>query len=132
MSRRFEVKDGDGRRAYLASDFPLAIGGAEADLRLDSLSTTVAWLGLDAGDLFVQTVDGDDPVGEPRWLETGHAVDLGAARLLLESGDDGPLLRLVERSRPAPPRLEPPPRAEPGAPAPAAPGPTSSAPAADA
>lgn len=128
MSRRFVLEDARGRRTVSAADFPLAVGGADGDLRIEALGETVAWLGLDAGDLFLQPVNGDGPGDRSgdrsgdgsgdghganrgsRWLEPEQEIDLGGARLRLESDAEGPMLRLLEPGRGKPPKMVPPPR----------------------
>ena len=56
MSRSFRVEDPRGARDVGESDFPLSVGGSEADIQLPGVdgSEPVAWIGLTDGQLFVQ------------------------------------------------------------------------------
>ncbi|MEM8931071.1 MAG: PEGA domain-containing protein [Acidobacteriota bacterium] len=110
----FELIDSRGSRTAIPRDFPLAVGGGSTEgLRLPGEDgEPVAWLGLDAGDLFVQPADGrrvtvdGDPIREARWLQPGDVVTFPSARLLVEAGEVGPRLRVVAAAKPilTPPR----------------------------
>jgi len=137
MARTFTVEDARGSRRLDAEDFPLALGGPEADLQLPvdrdpadhTLAEPVAWLGLSDGDLFVQPAEvtrariacNGSPLTASQWLHDGDELAVtvsGSSTLsaLVEVSMDGDGVRFTVReraaaARPAPPVLTPPPRA---------------------
>lgn len=82
-----------------ALEFPVALGGSASGL--PGLDTTVGWLGLDGGEVFVQPVDppaglacNGIPLSASRWLRDGDVLRAGALRLTFHSGPVGPALRV--------------------------------------
>ncbi|MEM6796888.1 MAG: PEGA domain-containing protein, partial [Acidobacteriota bacterium] len=111
--RRFVLEDADGRRTMSSADFPLSVGGEGSGLRLEGWRSTRAWLGLDAGDLFLQRA-GSEGAADSRWLQAGDRVELGDGGVLkVESAREGLLVRLEKPSEAggtAGVQLVPPPR----------------------
>ncbi len=96
-----------------AADFPLAIGGPEADVQVSGDAGTLAYLGLAEGAVFVQPADGHAtvvvngaPVNSSRWLHDGDVVRFGAAWITVEIR--GGVLRLTVRGDDDEERKEPP------------------------
>ena len=128
------LEDFRGRRSATGADFPLAVGGPDADLALPAAlepdsrdpaspepESPVAWLGLSEGDLFVQPAEGA-PIAcngarltASQWLHDGDVLTVGSARITVESSP-GQLRFVVGEAdpaaatRPPPPVLTPPPR----------------------
>ena len=88
------VRDASGGRQYEAGDFPLRVGSGEAaDIRLPGLTSgeTLAFLGMEAGELFVQPARegiplllNEKPVTESLWLRDGDILRLENVRLHFE------------------------------------------------
>lgn len=122
------LEDVRGRRPVAEEDFPLAVGGRDADLELPGTpdgsgsDAPVAWLGLSDGDLFVQPAEGariacnGTRLTASQWLHDGDVLAVGSARVTVESSPEQLRFVLSEpdsgaATRPtAPPVLTPPPR----------------------
>lgn len=135
MPRTFIVEDARGTRRLTEDDFPLALGGSEAEIVLPGLAESpgpalldeaLAWLGLSEGDLFVQPADrppgeagsGRDacriacngtPLTASQWLQDGDelTVSAGTAAAALEIAATSEGTRLVARARTAPAKRPP-------------------------
>ncbi len=127
-----EITDPRGTRSAGEGDFPLTLGGPEADVLLGAgAAGPIAFLGLSGGDVFVQPAGGSAAGGpaaadgnvsvngaaveSSQWLGDGDVVRSGAAWIAVEV--DGEVLRLEvradrEEGRDAPPLIAPP-RVEP-------------------
>ncbi|MCG8460622.1 MAG: SUMF1/EgtB/PvdO family nonheme iron enzyme [Holophagales bacterium] len=110
-----EVDDARGARTYTDDDFPVSLGGGEGiDVELPGAHGTVAWLGIAEGELFVQPEDGQvlrmngTSVRESCWLHEGEVLALGPARLRLEKGPSGLVLRAEAARAAGKPVLRPP------------------------
>ncbi|MEM7582449.1 MAG: PEGA domain-containing protein [Acidobacteriota bacterium] len=121
----YSIVDSQGSRQRTAGDFPLALGGPQADITVDPAgdSEPLAYFGLDDGDLFVQAAEGSAGVryngvalAGSQWLKDGDRLQLGPSQLTVEI--DGGATRFAVReattAAPAPPKLTPP-RREPAA-----------------
>ena len=115
---RVEIADARGRRGAGGGDFPLSIGGPEADVQVsDAAAEPLAYLGLSDGEVFVQAADGSARVvvnGAPltgsQWLGDGDAIRFEAAWIAVEVRD-GRIrftVRGDRRQRADPPRIAPP------------------------
>lgn len=86
---RFDIRDADGAtRRVDGSAFPLAVGGAEADIAVPGMVTPepLAHLGLSDGDVFVQPASGrvlcnGSAVTSSQWLRDGDVLSIGTARI---------------------------------------------------
>lgn len=134
MPRPFIVEDARGTRRLTQEDFPLALGGPEAEIELPGLvespggdapaAEPFAWLGLSEGDLFVQPVDrvpgGGDaanvriacngtPLTASQWLHDGDVLTAtsATASASVEIARTSEGIRLVARTRTVPPKQPP-------------------------
>ena len=97
MIQALEIRRLDGTtRDVDATELPLALGGAGADIEIAGVSGTepTAWIGLSDGDLFVQAVDGGErilcnggPVRSSQWLHDGDELRVGATRIEVDITD---------------------------------------------
>ena len=126
MSRQaqpFLVRDASGGRQYESDDFPLRIGSGEAaNIQLPGLTSgeTLAFLGMESGELFVQPAQAgiplllnEKPITESAWLRDGDMLRLENVRLHLEITESRLALRVESLAREAAteqPVVVPPPR----------------------
>ncbi|RMH15532.1 MAG: PEGA domain-containing protein [Acidobacteria bacterium] len=102
----YAIEDGRGRRAVTAGDFPLTVGGREADVEVDPAAGVVAYLGLAGGEVFVQPAEGRRvrhdgvPLTASQWLRDGDVLELAGGRLVVKA-DGGGLRFVAERRAPA-------------------------------
>jgi formylglycine-generating enzyme required for sulfatase activity len=98
MTGPITVEDARGSRGVDPGDFPLSIGGPDADIRLHGVPglEPVGWLGIADGDLFIQAgrtgeriVCNGDPVATSQWLRSGDVVRIGATRIRIEAAAGG-------------------------------------------
>ncbi len=116
---RAEIIDARGAHSVGDSDFPLSIGGPQADLQASARGTEpLAYLGLSEGEVFVQpavehpplTVNGAS-VATSKWLRDGDVMRFGATWIAVAV--EGTVIRLTARDdnrddRVAPPLIAPP------------------------
>ncbi len=99
-AERFFIREADGtRRRIETSAFPLAVGGADADIAAAALETSggnapLAHLGLSDGEVFVQPANGrvscnGAAVVSSQWLRDGDVVLIGPVRIEIEARDSG-------------------------------------------
>jgi formylglycine-generating enzyme required for sulfatase activity len=107
------VEDDRGARRVEASEFPLALGGPDADIRLAGARAHVAYVGLSQGELFVQPAHADLPVlcnGTPlktsQWLRDGDVVRFGMTEVIFGLG--GREIRIHVEERKAAHKTDPP------------------------
>jgi len=101
LNRRFFIRTAEGaKRRVDAPDFPLAVGGAEADIDVPGppASEPLAYLGTSEGEVFVQAGAGTvrvngTPVATSQWLHGGDVLTLGTLRIELQ--ERGEELRFV-------------------------------------
>lgn len=107
MSLPLNIEDGRGKRSLDGGRFPLALGGADADIELPGVvgDEPVAWLGSEGGEVFIQTVGQTEPVicnGIPvatsQWLHDGDVVRIAATRIAVGIGDEGLHLKVDQLS----------------------------------
>ena len=126
MSRQAQpllVRDASGGRQYESDDFPLRIGSGEAaNIQLPGLISgeTLAFLGMEGGELFVQPAQigiplllNEKPITESAWLRDGDMLRLENVRLHLEITESRLALRVESLAREAAteqPVVVPPPR----------------------
>ena len=114
LGGRVEIADRRGTRRVGDGDFPLTVGGPDADLEVaPGVAEPLAHLGLAEGDVFIQPA-GDAPVvvnGAPvtrsRWLGDGDVARFDDAWIAVDAGDGR--LRLTVRDQRGDGRAEPPP-----------------------
>ena len=128
LSGRVHVEEG-GRRASLSDgDFPIPVGGEGSPVPVAGSALPLAWLGLSAGDVFVQPAPGATVrcngvrLSASHWLRDGDELRVGATRVEIAIRNDGAHLRVEpfgDANPTEPPVvLVPPPRSErPGEPA---------------
>jgi len=98
------IEDGDEPRRLRDTEFPLALGGVDADIPMpgDGSAEPVAFLGMADGQLFVQAngtapvVCNGVPVVTSQWLHHGDVVRIGQNRIRVEREKDRIRL-IVER-----------------------------------
>jgi formylglycine-generating enzyme required for sulfatase activity len=88
------VEDRESRRRVSADDFPLSLGGTDADIRLPGIEAgdPIAWLGISDHELFIEvrgeagrragpiTCNGV-PILTSQWLHDGDRLRIGAAQV---------------------------------------------------
>ncbi len=112
---RVDIADGRGTKSVGDGDFPLTVGGPNADLLVDAgAAEPLAYLGLAEGDVFLQpagehapVVVNGAPVSKSRWLGDGDVARFGDAWIAVEA--DNGRLRLTVRDQRAAGRAAPPP-----------------------
>lgn len=90
MKRVFEVVPPEGTRQFSDSDLPLAIGsGREAQIPLPEGNGVAAWLADSRGYLFLQAVEGGEPVYHNDeylrgsvWIKSGDTTRIGNTLLI--------------------------------------------------
>ena len=96
-----EIADSKGTRQLKSDSFPLALGGAGAQIEIGDVAAgkTAAWIGQTDDELFVQVAQSGEPVhcnGSPvtvsQWLQDGDVIRIASTRVTFRRG--------------APPRLE--------------------------
>jgi formylglycine-generating enzyme required for sulfatase activity len=100
------IEEAGRARTVEARDFPLAVGGAGADLPVPGIETgePAAFLAMDGGELFVQPQPsgriflGGAPVTASQWLRDGDEVRLLGTRIRVAVRGDGLLLRVEHLS----------------------------------
>lgn len=107
MTSPFYIQDARGARRVDAASFPLAVGGADADIPLpnDGAHEPVAYLGISDGEVFVQPTPERGATSPilcngtallaSHWLRHGDVLRIGAVRILVE-GDAGKTSLRVE------------------------------------
>ena len=82
MSDSYLIEDARGQRRLASEDFPLAIGGPDADVRLNGFDgeEPLAYLGLSEGDVFVQPAEGDVAAAALLTTEESEALAALGAR----------------------------------------------------
>ena len=102
MTPTIYVEDGRGTRRVDVPDFPLSLGGSEADVQLPDFPTPepVAYIGLTDGEMFVQPDPGNPqvvcngtPVVTSQWLHDGDVLGIGQARVVVQIKSDHIVLR---------------------------------------
>ncbi len=90
MTSAVYIEDERGSRRVEVGDFPLSVGGPDADIQLPGIQATeaVAHIGLLDAELFVQPSQGGPPVicngltlGTSQWLRDGDVFGIGEARV---------------------------------------------------
>lgn len=110
----YSIKDASGERGVSEHDFPLAIGGPEADIPLSGSSEPHAWMGLEDGRIFLQPTEGHTVIcngshlHSSQWLQDGDQIDFGNEQLHFEADAKRTCFRLSPRSQKAAPILTPP------------------------
>ncbi|CAM2068168.1 SUMF1/EgtB/PvdO family nonheme iron enzyme [Sulfidibacter corallicola] len=111
----YSLDDRRGKRAVGEDDFPLSIGGLDADMVvLESPGQPLAFLGLAEGRLFVQPGDGthvllnERQVAGSNWLRSGDLLGMDGVRVQVETDDDGICIRQLGTQEKAHLVLEPP------------------------
>jgi formylglycine-generating enzyme required for sulfatase activity len=111
------IEDSRGVRNVDPGEFPLSIGGPDADIRLHGVPglEPVGWFGIAEGDLFIQAgqsgeriICNGDPVAASQWLRAGDLVRIGATRIRIDAAAGGLILkieRLQERDLTRPPAI---------------------------
>lgn len=100
------VDDGREARRFEQGDFPLALGGSDADIELPGLDggPPAAFLALDGGELFVQPQGtsglllAGQPITASHWLRDGDEIRLAATRIRVSWRAGGPHLRVEQLS----------------------------------
>jgi formylglycine-generating enzyme required for sulfatase activity len=116
LNSRIDLVDGRGRRTLEPADFPLAVGGANADVPVPGLAGSVpaAWLALADGELFIQSQGPAEvlcngaPVVASQWLHEGDVVRIGPTRIAVRREAAGLLLavgRTSDEDTTDPPRI---------------------------
>ena len=128
---RFYIREADGtRRCVETSAFPLAVGGANADIAIavsgPNVPEPLAHLALSDGEVFVQPATGrvlcnGEPVASSQWLRDGDVLSIGGTRIEVEARDSGllfcvgktaekttapPILEVASKTPPEPPKGE--------------------------
>ena len=96
-----QIEDATGSRRVEANELPLAIGGAQADLRLAGSSSPepLAWIGVSDDRPFVQAAEGGRvscngaPVATSQWLHDGDEIRVDSTRIGVKIDRDG--IRLI-------------------------------------
>lgn len=97
MIASITLEDQRGRRSVSPADFPLSLGGADADIHLPGVvaGEPAAWLGMSEHELFIE-VKGEAghtsdrltcngvPVATSQWLHSGDVLRFAAARIAVE------------------------------------------------
>jgi formylglycine-generating enzyme required for sulfatase activity len=89
------LRDPLGERALSAADFPVSVGGPGHTIVLPGASaSTLAWIALHDGQLFLQPAQGCEPplcngapVSRPTWLHEGDVIDVARGRLRVGARD---------------------------------------------
>ena len=97
------MRTSGGSRQFDEEDFPLTLGGPDADIHVPGrfLVGPIAHLGIAEGEVFLQPVPGAEPVfcnGGPltasQWLRSGDVLRVAEAELVFSSDAGGAVLEL--------------------------------------
>ena len=105
MTPTLELRTQGATRRYDAGDFPLTIGGPDADIEIPGRpdSNPIAHLGIAENEVFLQPADGGEtvfcnggPVTTSQWLRHGDTLRVAEAEMLFSS-DGGEAILQVRR-----------------------------------
>lgn len=104
MTSSVRIEDARGARQLAPGEFPVSVGGPQADISLPGVAGghTVARIGMSDGDLFVQPASDTErvvcngaPVTTSQWLHHGDVVRIGSSRIVIDH-EDGQISLRVE------------------------------------
>ncbi len=106
MKVTLELRTGEGTRRYQESDFPLTVGGPDAEIEIPNRSVggPIGHLGIAEGEFFLQPIAGGDvvvcnggTVTTSQWLRDGDLLRVGDSELTFSSDGSGAVLQLTHR-----------------------------------
>ncbi|MGB5400526.1 MAG: FHA domain-containing protein, partial [Thermoanaerobaculia bacterium] len=103
MNLTFELRAKGTARQYGEGDFPLTIGGPDADIEIPGRPVLgpIAHLGIAELEVFLQPIPGGEavfcnggPVTTSQWLRHGDVLRVGEAELVFSSDGSGTVLQV--------------------------------------
>ena len=106
MKVTLELRTGEGTRRYRESDFPLTVGGPDAEIEIPNRPAggPIGHLGIAESEFFLQPIAGGDvvvcnggTVTTSQWLRDGDLLRVGDSELTFSSDGSGAVLQLTHR-----------------------------------
>ena len=106
MKGTLELRTGGGTRRYQAGDFPLTVGGPDAEIEIPDrpVGGPIGHLGIAEGEFFLQPIAGGDVVvcnggvvTTSQWLRDGDVLRVGESELAFSSDGSGATLQVRHR-----------------------------------